>query len=127
MQDSLLVFISIWNFNCGILSNMSNMDYGKKNKTSKQKDVISYFQNPQSNNPHPIHASSSLEQGIGERDVKTFENSSAPRKWMVEYIPLMIKVRQMHCHPKLVVQMLNIFHCKVTQCIHGKGKRANGT
>ena len=58
---------------------MSNMDCGNKNKTSKQKDVISYFQKPQSNNPHPIpiHASSSLEQGIGERDVNTFENSSA--------------------------------------------------
>ena len=50
------------------------MDCGKKNKTSRQKNVISYFQNPQSNNPHPIHASRSLEQGIGERDVNTFEN-----------------------------------------------------
>ena len=77
MQASLLVSISIWNFNFGILSKMSNMDCGKKNKTSKQKDVISYFQKPQSNNPHPIHASSSLEQGIGERDVNTFENASA--------------------------------------------------
>ena len=53
------------------------MDCGKKNKTSKQKDVISYFQKHQSNNPHPIHASNSLEQGIGERDVNTFENASA--------------------------------------------------
>ena len=53
------------------------MDCGKKNKQSSQNDVISYFQNPQSNNPLPIHASSSLEQGIGERDVKTFENASA--------------------------------------------------
>ena len=77
MQASLLVSISIWNFNFGILSKMSNMYCGKKNKTSKQKDVISYFQNPQSNNPHPIHASSSLEQGIGERDVNTFENELA--------------------------------------------------
>ena len=56
MQDSLLVSISIWNFNFGILSMISNMDCGKKNKTSKQKDVISYFQKPQANNPHPIHA-----------------------------------------------------------------------
>ena len=52
------------------------MDCENKNKTSKQKDVISYFQKPQSN-PHPIHASSSLEQGIGERDVNTFENAYA--------------------------------------------------
>ena len=64
MQASLLASISIWNFNFGILSKMSNMDYGKKNKTSKQKDVISYFQKPQSNNPYPIHASSSLEKGV---------------------------------------------------------------
>ena len=61
---------------------MSNIDCGKKNKTSRQKDVISYFQKPQSNNPHPMHASSSLEQGIGEqgineRDVSNFENASA--------------------------------------------------
>ena len=77
MQSSLMVSISIWNFNCVILSKMSNMDCGKKNKTSRQKDVISYFQKPQSNNPHPIHASSSLEQGISERDVNTFENASA--------------------------------------------------
>ena len=56
---------------------MSNMDCGKKNKTSIQKDLISYFQKPQSNNPHLIHDSSSIEQAIGERDVNTFENSSA--------------------------------------------------
>ena len=56
---------------------MSNMDYGRKNKSSRQNDVISYFQKPQSNNPHPIHASISLEQGIGERDVNTFENAYA--------------------------------------------------
>ena len=76
MHASLLVSISIWNFNFGILSNISNMECGKKNKTSRQKDVISYFQKPQSNNPYPIHASISLEQGIGERDVNTFENAS---------------------------------------------------
>ena len=56
---------------------MSNIDCGNKNKTSRQKDVISYFQKPQSNNPHPIHASSSLEQGNVERDFNTFENASA--------------------------------------------------
>ena len=66
MQDSLLVSILIWNFNFGILSKISNMDCGKKNKTSIQKDAISYFKKPQSNNPHPIHASSSLEKGVGE-------------------------------------------------------------
>ena len=71
MQDLLMVSISIWNFNFGILSKTSNMDYGKK------KDVISYFQKPQSNNPHPVHASRSIERGISERDVNTFENSSA--------------------------------------------------
>ena len=80
MHASLLVSILIWNFIFGILSNISNMDCEKKNKASKQKDVISYFQKPQSNNPHLIHASSSLEQGIGERDVNTFENSSATQK-----------------------------------------------
>ena len=77
MQGSPLVSISIWNFNCGILSNMSNMDCGKKKKTSRQNDVILYFQKTQSNNPHHVHASSSLEQAIGERDVNTFENESA--------------------------------------------------
>ena len=46
-------------------------------KIKHKKDVISYFQKPQYNNPHPIHASRFLEQGIGERDVNTFENASA--------------------------------------------------
>ena len=107
---------------------MSNTDCGKKNKTSRKKDVISYFQNPQSNNPHPIHASSSLEQGIAERDVNTFENSSATQKMDGKiHSSNDQSARQMHFHPKLVVQMLKIFHYKVTQCIHRKGKRANGT
>ena len=56
---------------------MSNMDCGNKNKASRQNDVISYFQKPQSNNPHPIHASSFLEQGIFERHVNMFENAYA--------------------------------------------------
>ena len=72
MQVSLLVSISIWNFKFVILSKMSNMDCGKKNKTSRQKDVISYFQKPQLNNPHPIYASRSLEKTIGGRDANTF-------------------------------------------------------
>ena len=75
MQASLLVSILIWNFNFGILVKMPNTDYGKKNKTSRHKDVVSYFQNPQSNNLHLIHSSSSLEQGISERDVNSFENA----------------------------------------------------
>ena len=127
MHASLLVFLSIWNFNFGILSKMSNMDCGKKKKTSKQKDVISYFKKPQSNNTHPIHASSSLEQ-VSVREMSTLLRMHLqPIQWMVEYIPLVIKVRQMHFHMKLVVQMLNIFPCKVIQYIHEKGKRANGT
>lgn len=56
---------------------MSNMDHGEKNKTLRQKDVMSYFQKHQSNHPHHIHGSSSLEQGIGERDVNTLEDASA--------------------------------------------------
>ena len=55
---------------------MSNMDHGKKNKTSRQKDVTSYFRKPQSNNLHSVHASSSLKQGISDRDVNSFENAS---------------------------------------------------
>ena len=42
----------------------------------KKKDVISYFQKSQSNNPHHIHASSYLDKGIGERYVNNFENAS---------------------------------------------------
>ena len=71
------------------------MDCGKKNKISKQKGVISYFQNPQSNNPHPIHASSSLEQDISERDVKNFENASATKISVRE----MSKLLRMHLQP----------------------------
>ena len=49
----------------------------RKIKHQEKKDIISYFQKPQSNNPHPIHSSSSLEKYIGERDVNTLENASA--------------------------------------------------
>ena len=57
---------------------MSNIDHGKKSKTSRQKYVASYFRKPQSENPPsaPIHASSSLKQGISDRDVNSFENAS---------------------------------------------------
>ena len=93
----------------------------------KKNDVISYFQKPQSNNPHPIHASRSLEQGIGERDVNTFENASATQTMDGRIHSSNDKSETNEFHLKLVVQMLNIFHCKVTQCIHEKGKRTNGT
>lgn len=55
---------------------MSNMDHGKKSKTSRQKDVTSYFRRSQPNNPCAIHPSISLEQGINERDVNVSENAS---------------------------------------------------
>ena len=50
-----------------------------------------------------------------------------PIQWMVEYIAIVIKVRQIHFDMKLVVQMLKIFPFRVTQCILKKGKMANGT
>jgi hypothetical protein len=53
---------------------MSNINCGKK--TSRQKDVLSYFQKPQSKNPHSLHALSSFEQPITERDVNSCENAS---------------------------------------------------
>jgi hypothetical protein len=53
---------------------MSNNDRGKK--TSKQRDVFSYFQKPQSKNPDSLHDSSSFEQPISERDVNSSENAS---------------------------------------------------
>ena len=53
---------------------MSNTDRGKK--TSKQRDVFSYFQKPQSKNPDSLHDSNSFEQPINERDVNTSENAS---------------------------------------------------
>ena len=53
---------------------MSNNDCGKK--TSKQRDVLSYFQKPQSKNPDSLHDSNSFEQLINERDVNTSENAS---------------------------------------------------
>ena len=53
---------------------MSNTDYGKK--ASKQRDVLSYFQKPQSKNPESLHGSNSFEQPINERDVNTSENAS---------------------------------------------------
>ena len=53
---------------------MSNNNRGKK--ASKQRDVLSYFQKPQSKNPDSLHDSNSFEQPINERDVNTFENAS---------------------------------------------------
>ena len=51
---------------------MSNTNRGMK--TSKQRDVFSYFQKPQSKNPDSLHDSNSFEQPINERDVNTSEN-----------------------------------------------------
>ena len=53
---------------------MSNTDHGKK--TSKQRDVFSYFQKPQSNNPDSLHDLNSFKQPINERDVNNSENAS---------------------------------------------------
>ena len=53
---------------------MSNTDHGKK--ASKQRDVLAYFQKPQSKNPDSLHDSNSFEQPINERDVNTSENAS---------------------------------------------------
>ena len=53
---------------------MSKNGHGKK--TSKHRDVLSYFQKPQSKNPDSLHDSNSFEQLINERDVNTSENAS---------------------------------------------------
>ena len=53
---------------------MSNIVCGKKE--SKQRDVLSYFQKPQSKNPDSLHDSNSFEQPINERDVNITENAS---------------------------------------------------
>jgi hypothetical protein len=53
---------------------MSNTDRGKKR--SRQNDLSSYFQRPQSKDPHSLHASSSFEQPITERDLNSCENAS---------------------------------------------------
>ena len=53
---------------------MLNTNCGKK--ASKQRDVFSYFQKPQSNNLDSLHDSNSFEQPINERDVNTSENAS---------------------------------------------------
>jgi hypothetical protein len=45
-------------------------------KTSRQKDVLSYFQKPQFKDPHSLHASSYFEQPIIERDINSYENAS---------------------------------------------------
>ena len=53
---------------------MSKANPGKK--LSRQMDVLSYFQKPQSKNTHYLHASSSFEQYFIERDINSFENAS---------------------------------------------------
>ena len=53
---------------------MSKSNPGKR--LSRQIDVLSYFKKSQSKNTHSLHASSSFEQSIIERDVKSCENSS---------------------------------------------------
>ena len=53
---------------------MSNTNHGKKG--SKQRDVLSYFQKPQSKNLDSLHDSNSFEQPINEIDVNTSENAS---------------------------------------------------
>jgi hypothetical protein len=53
---------------------MSNIDRGKKR--SRKNDLSSYFQRPQSKDPHSLHASSSFEQPITERDLNSCENAS---------------------------------------------------
>ena len=50
-----------------------------------------------------------------------------PRKWMVEYIPLMIKVRQMHFHPKIGSSNVEDFSLQGDIVHSRKRKKANGT
>ena len=53
---------------------MSKADHGKK--PSRQMDVLSYFQKPPSKNTPSLHASSSFEQSVSERDVNSCANAS---------------------------------------------------
>ena len=53
---------------------MSKNGHGKK--TSKHRDVLSYFHKPQTKNPDSLHDSNSFEKPINERDVNTSENAS---------------------------------------------------
>ena len=53
---------------------MSNNGCGKK--SSKHRDVLSYFWKPQSKNSDSLHDSNFFEQPINERDVNTSENAS---------------------------------------------------
>ena len=70
---------------------MSNNDCGKKE--SKQRDVLSYFQKPQSKNPESLHGSNSFEQPINERDVNTSKNASNNHITNDKWVPLDNKVR----------------------------------
>jgi len=53
---------------------MSKANPGKN--LSRKIDVLSYFKKSQSKNTHSLHASSSFEQSITERDVNSCENAS---------------------------------------------------
>ena len=53
---------------------MSKANPGKK--LSKQTDVLSYFKKSQSKNTDSLHASSSFEQSVTERDVNSCKNAS---------------------------------------------------
>ena len=54
---------------------MSKANPGEE--TIKRKmDVLSYFRKHQSKNTHSLHASSSFEQSVTKRDVKSCENES---------------------------------------------------
>ena len=53
---------------------MSYTDHNKK--SSKHRDVLSYFRKPQSKNLDSLHDLNSFEQPINERDVNTSQNAS---------------------------------------------------
>jgi hypothetical protein len=104
---------------------MSNTDRGKK--ISRQNDLSSYFQRPQSKNTHSLHASSSFEQPITERDVNSCENESNIQIIDKEICSSGDQSEINAFHQKLAIQMSKIFRWKITQPIHGKDKRDNGT
>ena len=64
---------SIGNFTCGIFSEMSKDNHGKK--PLRQTDVLSYFQKAPSKNTHSLHDSSSFEQSVTEREVNSYGNA----------------------------------------------------
>ena len=70
---------------------MSNIYCGKK--ASRQRDVLSYFQKPQSKNLDSVHDSNSFEQPINVRDVNTSKNASNNHITNDKRVPLVNKVR----------------------------------